>query len=305
MAVVEEWAEEVEAEVAGAGDVRYIAVISGKGGTGKTLVSTSLAYTASAKRPTVLADLDTEEPNGHLFFDIKWLGEEQVFMDIPQVNLDVCTRCGECMRACQKGAIVVGKKTVMVFESLCHGCMLCQYVCPVPGAIEPKKKRIGVVRWGHVRDAGELDYYMGLMDIGVLSSTPIVRRVRKRLPKDRLVIADGAPGASCPVVEAVRGADFAILVTEPTPFGLHDLKVAYELVEEFGIPSGVVINRWEEGGFEPLDEFLRQKGIPVLARIPFSEDVARVYASGRLPVREIDWVAEIFEEIYGKVVGGV
>jgi len=281
----------------------YIAVISGKGGTGKTTVAVNLAYVASLYEPVYLLDLDAEEPNGHLFFRdrIQWLGEETVYKKLPRVNLDICTFCGECQRACQKGAIVVGKKTVMVFDNLCHGCMLCQYVCPEEGAIYEEMKPIGYVRWGKIND--NLDYYMGLMNVGELSATPVVRHAKHKVPSDRLIIADGAPGASCPVVEAIDGADYVILVTEPTPFGLHDLEVALGIVKELKRKAGVIINRYEEDNpYEPLEQFIDEHSLPVLARIPFQREIAEVYSRGGILAEHLPFVKDIFAQVYEKVV---
>ncbi len=281
----------------------YIAVISGKGGTGKTTVAVNLAYVASLYEPVYLVDLDAEEPNGHLFFKerISWMGEETVYKKLPRVNLDICTFCGKCAEACQKGAIVVGKKTVMVFDNLCHGCMLCEYVCPEKGAIVEEMKPIGYVKWGKVND--NFDYYMGLMNIGELSATPVVRHAKHKVPRDRLIIADGAPGASCPVVEAIDGADYVILVTEPTPFGLHDLEVAYSIVNQLGLRAGVIVNRDDANRpYDALERFLDENGLSVLARIPFSKDIAKVYSRGGILSEHLPFVREIFEGVYRKVV---
>ena len=281
----------------------YIAVISGKGGTGKTTVAVNLAYVASLHEPVYLVDLDAEEPNGHLFFGekIQWLGQHTVYKSLPEINLDVCTFCGKCQEACQKGAIVVGKTTVMVFENLCHGCMLCQYVCPEDGAIVPRQKPIGYIKWGRISDT--LDYYMGLMNIGELSATPIIRETKRKVPGDRLTIVDGAPGASCPVVAAVDGADFVILVTEPTPFGLHDLSIAHSITKQLGLKAGLIVNRDDFGNpYTPLEEYIEENDLKVLARIPFSREIATAYSKGLILSEHIPFVRDIFEDVYSKVV---
>ena len=254
-------------------------VLSGKGGTGKTTISTNLAYVLrEAGRDVQLLDADVEEPNTHVFFEVKVEEEKSVDILLPVVDKEKCTLCGECAKVCQFGAIVVFPKTVMVFDYLCHGCGACAMVCPEK-AISERPKPIGKIVYGKTKEG--IKYGMGLLNIGEPSGVRIIREMKKRMKKAEITIIDSPPGTSCPVVESLRRSDFAILVTESTPFGLHDLKMAVRVVREMEIEMGVVINRYDPN-FNELEDYLRSEGIPVLMRIPFDKKIAALYSRGEI-----------------------
>ena len=217
-----------------------VAIASGKGGTGKTTVATNLAVTAAASgREVQVLDCDVEAPNAHLFLKPEIERSEAVSVPVPEVDEEKCTACGECGRICQYSAIVSLKTKPLVFPELCHGCGGCALVCP-EGAITEGLREVGVVEEG---SAGGVRFAGGKLRIGEAMAPPLIRAVKERALDDALVIVDAPPGTSCPVIEAVRGADFVLLVTEPTPFGLNDLAIAVDTVRKLGLPFAVVVNR--------------------------------------------------------------
>ena len=253
-----------------------IAIASGKGGTGKTTVATNLAYVASRDGQSVAyLDCDVEEPNGHIFLKPRVTDRKSVGNLIPRVDADKCTLCGECGEICQFSAIVAIGKKVLVYPELCHGCGGCSLVCSA-GAITEASREIGVLETGR---AGAIRFARGLLNVGEAMSPPVIRAVKSTALKAELTIVDAPPGTSCPVIEAVREADFVILVTEPTPFGLHDLKLAVEMVRVLRLPLGVVINR---AGFNGTDvrSYCTAKRIPVLLEIPDDRKLAEAYSRG-------------------------
>ncbi len=256
-----------------------IAVASGKGGTGKTTVTAALARSLAAIMPTACWDCDVEAPNTHLFLKPALeLAAEAVIL-IPQIDPQKCTLCGKCVEVCQFHALAAVGKTIMVFPQLCHGCGSCTWNCP-EGAISEVPHPIGVLEQGDTADG--IRFLRGVLTISEPMGTPIIRQL-KRLEKPsqgQVVILDAPPGASCSVVETLRGSQFVVLVAEPTPFGLHDLKQIIGIVQEFNIPAGVIINRdgWEDGS---LEAFLAQNAIPVLMRIPFSARIAAGLSAGQ------------------------
>ena len=280
-----------------------LAVASGKGGTGKTTVSVNLARTLGSE--VALLDCDVEEPNAHLFLAGDMRGEENVTIPIPQVDESLCDGCGDCSRFCEYHAIVSFGTTPLIFSEMCHGCGGCAKVCPRK-AIREAEKRIGVVETMH---AGNITLIQGRLDIGLAMAPPLIRAVKARLRNGMPAILDAPPGTSCPVIATLRGADLVLLVTEPTPFGLHDLRLAVGLVRALGIPFGVVVNRVGIGD-ERVHAFCSKENIPVLLEIPDDRRIAEVYSEGRLIVEALPEYRGLFERLLektmvGKTAGGV
>jgi MinD superfamily P-loop ATPase len=267
-----------------------LAVASGKGGTGKTTVSVNLARVFG---PDVrLLDCDVEEPNDHLFLKGTPCGEETVTIPVPQVDESLCDGCGECGRFCEYHAIVSFGATALVFPEMCHGCGGCAKVCPRK-AIRETGQRIGVVE---TIESGNVTLIQGRLDVGVAMSPPLIRAVKGRLRNGVPAILDAPPGTSCPVIAALRGADFVALVTEPTPFGLHDLKLAVGMVRELGIPLGVVVNRIGIGD-DRVHVFCGNEDIPILLEIPDDRRIAEAYSRGELIVEALPEYLAHFERL--------
>jgi len=281
-----------------------ISVASGKGGTGKTTVAVNLALSLSNDADVQLLDCDVEEPNAYIFFNPGAENEEvkPVHRLIPEVDEEHCDYCGKCASACEYNAIVVlpGQLKVMLFPELCNGCGLCSMVCP-RDAIREVPHEIGVIR-RYRSDSIELIY--GVLKIGEVRATPLIDRVKEELRPEKMVIIDSPPGTSCPVIAAVQDSDYCILVTEPTPFGLYDLKLAVEVLKLLKIPSGLVINKAGVGDRE-VYKYSEAEGIPILLEIPYSEAMARYYSEGMPIVAAMpEWkkrFADMIEEIKLKV----
>jgi len=283
-----------------------ITVASGKGGTGKTTVAVSLALSllednsSPAGKPLYL-DCDVEEPNAALFLKPVFEQREEVGILIPEIDFNKCTYCGRCAEVCQYHAIAVVAQKVLVFPELCHGCGSCTLNCP-EGAIHEVLNVTGVIEMGR---AGPLDFGQGVMNVGEAMAVPIIRQLkRKAIPPDtagQVAILDASPGTSCPVVESMRGADFVLLVTEPTPFGLHDLRLAVEVArDELGLPVGVVVNR-DGVGDKGVDEYCVAENIPILMRIPLDRRIAEAYSEGVPLVEALPEYRERFRELYKKI----
>jgi len=267
-----------------------IAVASGKGGTGKTTIAVNLACSIGDAQ---LLDCDVEEPNAHLFLKPDIQRTETVGVPVPSVDVARCTGCGRCGEVCAYSAIVVIQKRVAVFPDLCHGCGACAYFCPEK-AISEKLWDIGVVSSG---TAGSISFVQGLLNIGRPMAVPVIRKVKEQIEPVRTAILDSPPGASCPVVETVKGADFCMLVTEPTPFGLNDLTIAAAMVRTIGVPFGVVINSSTigDGG---VSAYCAREGIPVLMSLPWDRRIAEEYSAGRLIVQNLAEYRELFHELF-------
>ena len=292
-----------------------ITVASGKGGTGKTLVAVNLALSVASKQQgdikakslrrdnakPLLLDCDVEAPNVHLFLKPVFRKQTEVTLPVPEIDPDRCTYCGRCAEACRYNALAVVREQVFVFSELCHGCGACSLVCPEQ-AIHEVPKVIGLIEEGTVSTTiADLDLAHGLLNIGGALAPPIIRRVKQLIIPNRLVIIDASPGTSCPVVEALKGADFALLVTEPTPFGLHDLRLALEVARDaLGLPVGVVVNR-DGIGDSKVDAYCQSEGVPILMRIPFDRCIAEVCSEGGLVIEALSEYRAKFQELYQKI----
>lgn len=273
-----------------------IAVASGKGGTGKTTVATNLAVTLAASEDRVVyVDCDVEEPNGHLFLRGDVSAEEVVGIPIPVVDTSVCDGCAECSRFCQYNAIVCFGSEPLVFPELCHGCGGCVSICPRQ-AISETDRRIGIVQ---TIQAKHVKVIQGRLDVGVAIAPPLIRAVKAHLKSDMVAILDAPPGTSCPVISTLLETDVIVLVTEPTPFGLHDLKLTVEMLPALGIPFGVVINRVGIGD-DRVHNFCEEQGIPILMEIPDDRRIAEAYSRGVLMVDALPEYLERFEQLLSR-----
>ena len=253
-----------------------IAVASGKGGTGKTTVSAALALALSAEGPVSFLDCDVEEPNAGIFLSAEKPDEQPVEVSVPAVDAEKCTGCGACASFCRFNALAMVRGKVLVFPELCHGCGGCTLVCPSQ-AITERGERIGVIRRGMV---GSISFADGCLDVGRAMSPPLIRALKKGIRRSGLTIIDSPPGTSCPMVTAVKGADYVLLVTEPTPFGLHDLKLAVLTMRETEIPFGVIINR-SDAGDDRVVRWCDEQNIRILMQIPEDRRVAEAYSRGK------------------------
>jgi MinD superfamily P-loop ATPase len=274
-----------------------IAIASGKGGTGKTIVATNLAATlAQQNHPVAFLDCDVEAPNGHIFLKPEIVHREAVSIPVPEVDEARCTRRNRCGEFCQYSAIVCLGTAVLTFPDLCHGCGGCSLVCP-EGAIREVPRMIGEVEHGA---AGALRFVQGRLRIGQALVPPVIRAVKRHLPRTGIAILDAPPGTSCPVVETIRDADFVLLVAEPTPFGRHDLRLAVETVRVVGLPHAVVLNRVGLGD-DGVQQYCDRAGIPILLEIPDDRRIAETYSRGELAIRAVPaytgWMRVLFERL--------
>ena len=277
-----------------------ISVASGKGGTGKTTVATNLAV--SIDSDVQILDCDVEEPNSHLFIQPIIEEVKNITIPVPEVDMERCTLCGKCGEICQFKAIVVIGETVLVFHELCHSCGGCMEVCPEK-AISETGRELGVIERGY---RNGLEFVHGRLRVGEAMSPPLIKKVREYSRDDLLTIIDAPPGTSCPVIAAMKGSDFVLLVTEPTPFGLYDLTLAVGAVRILGIPCGLVINRSDVGN-ENVRNYAEQEGIPILLEIVFDRRIAEAYSKGKMMVEELPGWKEKFLELYHlieKIAGG-
>ena len=279
-----------------------IPVASGKGGTGKTTIATSLALLLSEEKSQKiqLLDCDVEEPNAHIFLKPQIKKSQSVNILIPKVDKRKCNFCGECAKVCVYNAIVVLKREVLVFPELCHGCGGCSLFCP-ENAIAEEERKIGAIEEGQ---AGSIKFIQGRLNIGEPMATPLIRSMKKKINPNGVTIIDVPPGTSCPVIEAVHKSDFCILVTEPTPFGLNDLKLAVEMTRKLKIDYGVVINQANIGD-DKVKEYCHKESIPIMAEIPYDRNVAVLYSSGIPMLIEGEKYRKIFSQLWASIERGV
>ena len=283
-----------------------IAIASGKGGTGKTTVATSLAIALSNTGGSVFyLDCDVEAPNAHLFLQPAFEQRKEVALLIPQVDDDRCNGCGRCAEVCQYHAIVVLGGKTLVFPEMCHGCGSCTLVCPEK-AISEVPETLGILEGGSVD--GGIDFSRGVLNVGEPMAVPVIHQLKKwrNFQSTDTVILDAPPGASCPVVESLRGADFVLLVTEPTPFGLHDLRLAVKLTQEIGVPAGVIVNR-DGIGDTSVDAYCIEAGLPILMRIPLAREIGEGIAQGKSLIEIRPEYREQFRQLFTsieKLAGG-
>ena len=288
-----------------------IAVLSGKGGTGKTLLSVNMA--ATSKSATYI-DCDVEEPNGYLFFKPEEIVEENVSVKIPEVNKELCSGCRKCVDFCKFNALAFIKKAPIVFGDICHSCGGCSLLCP-ENAITEKDKVIGKIEKGKSQG---IDIYTGILNTGEVSGVPIIEKLLEENRKsssngevsnnieenEKLSIIDCPPGSACIVMESIKDADFCVLVAEPTAFGAHNLEMVYELVSLFGKPFGVVLNKCLDGE-NPSEEFCKEKGIKILGRVPFEKELGELNSNAKIAARESERYNKLFKNILETVKGEV
>jgi len=279
-----------------------VSVASGKGGTGKTTIATSLALSIGGN--VQFLDCDAEEPNAHIFLKPIIKNIQKSFIPVPQVDQGRCNYCGKCSQVCAYNAVAVippennRQGSVLTFPHLCHGCGACTYLCP-QDAISEVGKEIGVVEIGILADS-PIQFIQGRLNIGEAMAPPLIRHIKKHSNPTRTVIIDAPPGTSCPVVESVRESNFCLLVTEPTPFGLNDLILTVEVLKKLNIPFGVIVNRSGLGNDE-LDNYCKRENIPILMRIPFKEEIAVAYSKGIPLVDAIPDYREEFIKLYKEI----
>lgn len=267
-----------------------LAVASGKGGTGKTTFAVNLSLVMDG--PVRLLDCDVEEPNAHLFLPGPILKEEKVCVPIPQVDESRCDGCGECSKFCAYHAIVCLVSKPLIFPELCHGCGGCMRVCPQK-AVSETQKEIGGIEY---RKYAHIDIATGRLNIGSAMAPPVIHAVKKNVKANGVVIIDAPPGTSCPVVASALGADFVLMVTEPTPFGLHDLTLAVDMIREIGVPFGVAVNRAGSGD-DRVNRYCRDENIPILLEVPDDRRIAEAYSIGRPIVEALPEYRPLFEKL--------
>jgi MinD superfamily P-loop ATPase len=271
-----------------------IAFASGKGGTGKTTIAVNLAWFLTHQgQPVQYLDCDVEEPNGHIFLKPRIEQQERASVMVPIIDQGRCVSCAKCGEVCQFSAIVNLPSNTLLIPPMCHGCGLCTLVCPT-NAISEGTREIGLIETGKTADA--ISFVHGILNIGEPMANPLIEQVKARGVASHTQIIDAPPGTSCPVVKTIWDSDLVVMVTEPTPFGLHDLKIAVSVASNLGVPVGIVVNR-EHGTFEPLERYLETQRLPVLARFPEDRKIARSYSEGLLICEALPMYREKFKAL--------
>ena len=275
-----------------------IAVASGKGGTGKTSIAANLVLSLETAD---YIDCDVETPNGHLFLHPEIQERSAVTQPLPRIDPDSCARCGDCVDACEFNALAMTRQGIMLFPELCHGCGVCSSVCRVPGAIEEVAREIGTIESGQVdRGTTSIGFVQGTLNVGETATVAVIQAAKKSGDPQRTRILDAPAGTACPMVETLQGADFCLLVTEPTPFGLNDLELALAVARRLGVPCGVVLNRSDIGD-RALVDYCHAQGVPVLMEIPFERSLAEAYAQGHTWVETDSIWRERFQALFQRI----
>ena len=276
-----------------------VAVAAGKGGTGKTLVATSLALALHELHPgkVQLLDCDVEEPNASILLHPEITSAEPVHVLVPQVDLEACIYCGKCAQACQFSAIAVIRQAVLTFPELCAGCGACSYVCP-QNAIAEVQRAVGEPARGH--SAEGIAFVQGRLTVGDQRATPVTKAVKKQIAEDMIAILDAPPGTACPMQETIEDSDYCLLVTEPTPFGLANLQDSVETCRRMEIPCGVIVNR-AGAGDTGVEEYCAAEGLPLLLSIPQERRIAEAYSRGEALVRSFPEWAKPLQQVYEEI----
>ena len=271
-----------------------VAVLSGKGGTGKTLVSVNLA---SISEESTYIDCDVEEPNGHLFFKPKAVVSEDVLVKYPEADNALCNGCRKCVDFCKFNAIAYIKDKLLIFKEICHSCGGCMIVCP-KNALREEDRKIGEIKRGL---SGQINVNIGILNPGEASGVPIINGLLKDVKNYRgNIFIDCPPGSACTVMESIKDADYCLLVAEPTLFGVHNLEMVFNLVNLFKKPHGVLINKWINDD-NPVTEFCKEKGIMILEKIPFDNNLGKINSNGKIAVKEGNYYKKIFSSILEKL----
>jgi MinD superfamily P-loop ATPase len=272
-----------------------IAIASGKGGTGKTTIATNLALSIAN---SVYLDCDVEEPNGHLFLHPEISDIEIADRLIPDINFQHCTYCGECANLCEYNAITVLPNHVIIFSEMCHSCGVCSHFCP-ENAIQEIEKSMGVLRKGRINQVG-INFIEGRLKIAEFMPGPLIKEVKKYIQSDKINILDAPPGTACPMVETIRDTDFCLLVTEPTPFGLNDLKLAVNVLRIVGLPFGIVINKFRKD-VKLIEEYCEGENFAILMKLHFDRRFAEAYSKGQAVVQIFPELKQQFQQLADKI----
>jgi len=272
-----------------------ISIASGKGGTGKTTVATNLALSIGEAQ---FIDCDVEEPNANIFLKANIENSEEILVSYPEIDKTKCDYCGKCSEFCAYNALAVVPSNIIVFPELCHSCGGCELVCPKK-AVSWKHRAVGKIEYGMTNG---IEFYQGLLNVGEMQAIPIIKALKRKIDKNKNVIIDAPPGTSCPVIESIGSSDYCILVTEPTPFGLYDLKLAVEVVKHLKIPFGIIINR-DGIGDRNVEFYCQKENIPILMKIPQSDSIAHLYSKGIPFVIESGDGQKMFLELFEKLNG--